>query len=194
VEQAAFAPSNTVPGIAPSPDKLLQGRLFAYTDTQRHRLGPNFAQIPINAPRSPAAHYQRDGAMTVNGNGGKDPVYYPNTMGGPAPAGDRAAPPRIDIQGVLARHEEEIGELDFEQPGLLYRKVLDETARSHLCDNLCASLGGALQRLQYREAALFTLADSSWGKEMAARLHLDFDRVEKLSKMSQAERVAATRE
>jgi catalase len=194
VEQAAFAPSNIVPGIAWSPDKLLQGRLFAYTDTQRHRLGTNFTQIPINAPKVPADHYQRDGAMNVNGNGGGGPVYYPNTAGGPAPSGDHAAPPRIDLSGVLARHEQDISELDFEQPGLLYRKVLDETARSHLCDNLSASLGGARQHLQYREAALFALAEPSWGKEMAARLNLDFDKVLKLSNMSLADRIAATRE
>jgi catalase len=194
VEQVAFAPSNTVSGVAPSPDKLLQGRLFSYTDTQRHRLGTNFTQIPINAPKSPMAHYQRDGAMNIDGNGGPGPVYYPNSMGGPAPAGDRAAPPRIDLRGVLARHEQEVEELDFEQPGLLYSKVLSETDRAHLCDNLCASLGGALERLQYREAALFTLADTSWGREMAARLSLDFDRVVKLSQVSQAERLAATGE
>jgi catalase len=194
VEQAAFSPGNTVPGIAPSPDKLLQGRLFAYADTQRHRLGPNFTQIPINAPRSRADHYQRDAAMTVNGNGGSGPVYYPNTAGGSAPVGGRAAPPGIDLRGLLARHEQELTGLDFEQPGLLYGRVMDETARTHLCDNLCASLGGARQHLQYRQCALFAQADLSWAKEIAARLQLDFDRVQKLSRLSQAERIAATRE
>jgi catalase len=193
VEQVAFAPSNMVPGVAPSPDKLLQGRLFAYTDTQRHRLGTNFTQIPINAPKVPMAHYQRDGAMTVDGNGGGAPGYYPNSAGGPVPAGDKAAPPSIDLKGILARHEQEVSALDFEQPGLLYSRVLNETDRSHLCDNICTSLGGARQHLQYREAALFALADNTWGKEIADRLRLDFDRVLELSRMPMAERIAATR-
>jgi catalase len=139
------------------------------------------------------AHYQRDGAMTVDGNGGGAPVYYPNSAGGPVPAGDKAAPPSIDIRGVLSRHEQEVSDLDFEQPGLLYHRVLNEIDRSHLCDNICASLGGARQQLQYREAALFALADNAWGKEVADRLRLDFDRVLELSRMPMAERIAATR-
>jgi catalase len=194
VEQSAFAPSNMVPGIAPSPDKLLQGRLFAYTDTQRHRLGTNFTQIPINAPKARQHHYQRDGAMNIDGNSGGAPVYYPNSMGGAAPACERAAPPELDLRGVLARHEQETGPLDFEQPGLLYRRVMDDTARSHLCDNICASLGTAKPRLQYRQAALFTLAEKSWGEEIAKRLNLGFDRILELARMSQAERTAATAE
>jgi catalase len=84
VEQAAFAPTNLVPGIEPSNDKMLQGRLFSYPDTHRHRLGPNFDQIPINCPyKARVANYQRDGPMTVNGNQGSEPVYEPNSLNGP---------------------------------------------------------------------------------------------------------------
>ena len=67
VEQSAFAPSNFVPGIGPSPDRLLQGRLFSYEDTQRHRLGANFHQIPVNRPKNAKVNsYQRDGPMNVD--------------------------------------------------------------------------------------------------------------------------------
>ena len=84
VEQSAFAPTHTVPGIEPSEDKMLQGRLFSYPDTHRHRLGANYTQIPINCPyRARAHHYQRDGPMTVNGNSGSKVNYEPNTMDGP---------------------------------------------------------------------------------------------------------------
>ena len=84
VEQAAFAPSNTVPGIEPSFDKMLQGRLFSYPDTHRHRLGANFDQIPINCPyRARVANYLRDGPANVNGNQGSAPNYEPNSLNGP---------------------------------------------------------------------------------------------------------------
>ncbi|MGZ2505977.1 catalase [Rhizobium beringeri] len=77
IEQAAFAPSSIIPGIGFSPDKLLQGRLFSYGDTQRHRLGVNFSQIPVNAPKCPFHSYHRDGAMRVDGNGGRTRSYEP---------------------------------------------------------------------------------------------------------------------
>src|SRR6185295_8582255 len=84
IEQAAFSPSSFVPGIEPSPDKLLQGRLFSYPDTQRHRLGANYAQIPVNCPYSKRANnYQRDGQMRIDGNGGSAANYSPNTRQGP---------------------------------------------------------------------------------------------------------------
>jgi catalase len=84
VEQVAFAPSHLVPGIEPSADKMLQGRLFSYPDTQRYRLGQNYQQIPINCPyRARVANYQRDGAATVNGNQGGVVNHEPNSKGGP---------------------------------------------------------------------------------------------------------------
>lgn len=73
-----------MPGIEPSNDKMLQGRLFSYPDTHRHRLGANFDQIPINCPyRARVANYQRDGPSTVNGNQGSSPNYEPNSLNGP---------------------------------------------------------------------------------------------------------------
>lgn len=83
IEQAAFSPANFVPGIEPSPDKLLQGRLFSYPDTQRHRLGANYALIPVNCPYSgKITNYQRDGTMRVDGNGAGKPNYSPNSRSG----------------------------------------------------------------------------------------------------------------
>lgn len=86
VEQAAFSPSNLVPGIEASNDKMLQGRLFSYPDTHRHRLGRNYDQMPINhSYRSKINNYQRDGESRTDGNGGSSVNYEPNTRGGPAP-------------------------------------------------------------------------------------------------------------
>merc|ERR1719204_893477 len=84
VEQIAFSPAHLVPGIEPSPDKMLQGRLFSYNDTHRHRLGANWDQIPVNCPyRAGARNYQRDGPMTVSGNQEGAPNYFPNSFSGP---------------------------------------------------------------------------------------------------------------
>jgi catalase len=90
VEQAAFCPGNVVPGIAVSPDKMLQARVFSYHDTHIHRLGPNYHLIPVNAPKAaPEKSYQRDGFMRVDNGGGGGPNYWPNSLGGP-----RRTPPR----------------------------------------------------------------------------------------------------
>ena len=81
VEQAAFSPANIVPGIGFSPDKVLQGRLFSYGDTQRYRLGVNFNHIPVNAPKCPFRSYHRDGRMRVDGNLGGTLTFNPNSAG-----------------------------------------------------------------------------------------------------------------
>ncbi|MBN2264918.1 MAG: catalase, partial [Candidatus Aminicenantes bacterium] len=112
VEQAAFSPGNFVPGIGPSPDKMLQGRLFSYPDTHRHRLGANYHLLPINAPKAaPMRNYQRDGEMRFDGNGGGGPNYWPNSFGGPAPDPSYALPP-IDVAGMAARHAYVLGDID----------------------------------------------------------------------------------
>lgn len=83
VEQIAFAPSHLVPGVEASPDKMLQGRLFSYADTHRHRLGANYLQLPVNCPyRVSVKNYQRDGPMTFNDNQAGAPNYYPNSFEG----------------------------------------------------------------------------------------------------------------
>jgi catalase len=105
VEQAAFAPSHMVPGIEPSPDKMLQGRLFSYADTHRHRLGVNYLNIPVNCPYATrVSAYQRDGAMAIDGNGKGSPNYFPNSFGGPQPVG--ASPSAYDtVSGEVRRYE-----------------------------------------------------------------------------------------
>ena len=188
VEQAAFSPGNFVPGIGTSPDKMLQGRLFSYPDTQRHRLGPNFHQIPINAPKAAkATTYQRDGFMTVDGNGGSEPNYYPNTFGGAAPDAGYA-PPAIDISGTAGRHEIRLSDVDFVQAGELYRRVMKETDREHLIANICGNLSQAQQRIQLRQTALFYKVDEDYGQRVAEALGLDLATVKKLAAMSQEER------
>ena len=192
VEQSAFSPGNFVPGIGPSPDKMLQGRLFSYHDTHRHRLGPNYHLIPVNSPKAAKENsYQRDGAMRTDGNAGGGPNYWPNTFGGPAPDPSVALPP-VDVAGMAARHEYKLTDVDFVQAGDLYRKVMIDTDREHLIGNIVAHLGGAQKRLQLRQTALFYKADIEYGERVAKGLQLDVAKVKELAMMPQDERVKAT--
>jgi catalase len=174
IEQAAFSPANFVPGIEPSPDRLLQGRLFAYHDTQRHRLGANFAQIPVNAPRGcPVHNYQRDGAMRVDANGGLSPNYSPSGRGGPV-ASPSALEAPIALGSVSGRSEyPQAGRADdFEQAGLLYRVMRDDE-RARLIANLAGHLGAAGAEIQRRQVEHFLRADREYGTRVAAALGLE---------------------
>ncbi|MDR3063541.1 MAG: catalase [Methanobrevibacter sp.] len=193
VEQVAFAPSNFVPGIGPSPDRLLQGRLFAYEDTQRHRLGPNHHQIPINqAKNAEVNNYQRDGPMNVGNNGGSGPNYYPNSQNGPE-QDISFKPPAFEIQGVIDKHTRPVEDVDFVQTGEFWRRVLSDEDKEHLVYNLKVHLGNAQERIQYRQTALFYKAEPEYGIAVANALGLNIDQVEKLSKLSPEERKEATK-
>ncbi|MCL4536068.1 MAG: catalase [Nitrospirae bacterium] len=192
VEQAAFSPANFVHGIAASPDKMLQGRLFSYHDTHRHRLGPNYHLLPVNSAKGcPVNNYQRDGFMRFDNNGGGSPNYYPNSFGGPVPEPSVAEPP-FEVSGKAARQRYTHPNDDFVQAGDLYRKVMTDTARDHLIGNIAAHLGGAQKRIQYRQTALFYKADPGYGRRVAEGLNLDVKEVERLANMSNEERAMTT--
>ena len=192
VEQSAFNPGSFVPGIAASPDKMLQARVMSYHDAHLYRLGPNYQLLPINAPKAcKASNYQRDGYMRLDENGRDGPNYWPNSMGGPEPDPSVAEPP-MDLAGQAARHPQELTDDDFYQPGELYRRVMTDTDREHLVGNIVAHLGGAQKRLQLRQSALFFKADPDYGRRVAKGLGLDTAEVERLAAMSQEERVKAT--
>lgn len=193
VEQSAFSPGNLVPGIAASPDKMLQARIISYHDAHLHRLGPNYQLLPVNAPKAcKANNYQRDGYMRFDNNGG-GPNYWPNSMGGAAPDPSVSEPP-IDLEGQAARHAQELTDDDFFQAGELYRRVMTDTDRAHLIGNIVAHLGGAQKRIQLRQTALFLKADPDYGQRVAEELGLDLKKVKRLASMSQEERIKATSE
>ncbi len=138
VEQAAFEPSNFVPGIGPSPDKMLQGRLFSYPDSHRYRIGPNYLQLPVNRPVVPVHSYNQDGPM--NFAVGTDPVYAPNSYGGPRSDAPAHTETGYGLTGEIVRaayrpHREDG---DFTQPGNLVRHVMSDTDRAHLVTNIVA--------------------------------------------------------
>jgi catalase len=192
IEQSAFCPGNLVPGIAPSPDKMLQARLVSYHDAHLYRLGTNYQLLPVNAPKAcKASNYQRDGHMRLDANGGGRPNYWPNSMGGPEPDPSVAEPP-TDLEGQGGRHPQRLTDDDFFQAGELYRRVMSDTDRDHLIGNIVAHLGGAKKRIQLRQTALFFKADPDYGRRVAAGLSLDLKEVHHLASLSQEERVQAT--
>ncbi|OLZ60344.1 catalase [Amycolatopsis keratiniphila] len=138
IEQAAFEPSNLVPGIGPSPDKMLQGRLFAYPDAHRYRIGANYTQLPVNAPKSPVNSYSRDGAMRYNNPG--DPVYAPNSYGGPHAsaeiASETASSYGVEDEVIRSAYKLHAEDDDFGQPGTLVRDVMDDAQRERLASNI----------------------------------------------------------
>lgn len=194
VEQLAFAPSSVVPGIYFSPDKLLQGRLFAYEDAQRYRLGVNNRSIPVNRPKHAEAYTnQRDGHMRTDGNFGATDNYFPNSVNGHT---ERKNVPEVPLKVIenskMIRYEPEIEEDDFFQTGELWRRVLSDEQKDHLIDNIKGHLGLAAPRVQYRQTALFYRAEPEYGKRMADKLGLDLKTVKKLSEMNKEDRAKAT--
>ncbi len=192
VEQAAFCPGNVVPGIALSPDKMLQARAFSYHDTHIHRLGPNYHLIPVNQSKgAPETSYQRDAFMRTDDGGGSGPNYWPNSFGGPGP--DPAAlEPAIPLEGPAARTPYPHPNDDFVQAGNLFRKVMTDYDRDNLVGNIVSHLGGAQKRIQLRQCAVFYKADEQYGSRVAQGLDLDLAEVKKLAAMSQEDRRAAT--
>jgi catalase len=192
VEQAAFSPGNFVPGIAASPDKMLQARIHSYHDAHLYRLGPNYQLLPVNAPKAATANnYQRDGYMRLDANGAGGPNYYPNSMGGPEPQQKVGEPP-FEVSGMAGRHEYAHPNDDFVQAGDLYRKVMTDEDRDHLIGNIVSHINGAQKRIQLRQTALFYKVDAEYGRRVAEGLGLDIKEVTKLADMSQEDRVKAT--
>ena len=170
VEQAAFSPSALVPGIEPSEDKLLQGRLFSYPDTQRHRLGPNYLQIPVNCPYAPVRNHQRDGLMNVNQD--PSPVNYePNSSGNSPQEAPEYRDSQAPIQGHVTR--EKIEKTDnYTQAGELFRSFT-AVEQQHLLENLINDLKAVPEQTQLRALCHFFQADGQLGGRLAHGLGVD---------------------
>ncbi|WP_137937901.1 catalase [Chitinivorax sp. B] len=173
VEQSAFNPANVVPGIGFSPDKMLQGRLFAYADAQRYRLGVNHHLIPVNAPRCPVHSYHRDGAMRVDDNFGGTLGYEPNYQGEWAQQPDYAEPP-LPITGAAAHWDHRVDDDYYSQPGALFR-LMTPAQQQVLFENTARSLGEAPRAIQIRHITNCMKADPGYGKGIAKALGISED-------------------
>lgn len=170
VEQATFSPGSFVPGVEASPDKMLQGRLFAYADAHRYRVGTNHNTLPINRPHTEVNHYQRDGQMTSTSNGGKSVYYEPNSYGGPKESAE-AKPAAFPVSGlansVAYDHDDH-----YTQAGDLYRLLSDEE-RIRLVDNIVGAMKPVdSDEIKLRQIGHFYKADPEYGQRVAAGLDL----------------------
>lgn len=163
VEQAAFSPSNIVPGIGFSPDKMLQARIFAYADAHRYRLGTHYEALPVNAPKCPVHHYHKDGAMRFfqNDTGNPNIYYEPNSFGGPVQDKSVTEPP-LRISGDADRYDHREGNDDFVQPRALFR-LFDTEQKQRLFKNIAAAIQGVPESIVNRQLALFDKVDPEYG-------------------------------
>src|ERR1700730_1456750 len=171
VEQAAFSPANVVPGIGFSPDKMLQGRLFSYGDTQRYRLGVNFNHIPVNAAKCPFLSYHRDGQMRTDGNLGATTNYNPNSQRLWDNQPEYAEPP-FALEGDASHYDHRLEDDHWEQPGNLFRKMTSEQKRL-LFENTARGITGASLEVLERHVANCRRADPAYGEGVARALRLD---------------------
>jgi catalase len=189
IENAAFSPSNIVPGISWSPDKMLQARIFSYADAHRYRLGAHYETLPVNRPRCPVHHYHKDGLMNAYGGirtGNPDVFYEPNSFDGPVEDPTVKEPP-LRISGDAARYAQKhgAGQMvdDFKQPGDLFR-LLNEEQQGRLMDNIAEAMHGVPAAIVKRQAALFYRSDPKYGSGVAMRMGIS---LEDLSKSVAAE-------
>ncbi len=164
IENAAFSPSNIVPGIGHSPDKMLQARIFSYADAHRYRLGTHYETIPVNQPKCPVHHYHRDGEMNTFGGirtGNPDAYYEPNSFGGPIEKPAVKEPP-LRISGDADRYNHRIGNDDYGQPRALFN-LFDDGQKNRLFSNIAAAMGGVPGEIVERQLAHFDKIHPDYG-------------------------------
>ena len=170
VEQSSFSPSNVVPGISFSPDKMLQARIFSYADSHRYRVGTHYEMLPVNRPKVPVNHYHADGPMRMDVPPSTDAYYEPNSFGGPAESKHLAEPP-LKISGDADRYNHRLGNDDYTQPGNLFRLMTPE-AQGRLFGNIAAAMSGVPEVIVQRQLVHFHKADPAYAAGVAKALNI----------------------
>lgn len=162
IEQLAFSPSNIIPGIGFSPDKMLQGRIFAYADAHRHRIGTHYEALPVNAPRCPVHNYHKDGAMCfkTNQDASGDAYYEPNSFSGPVEDKAFSEPP-LALEGDADRYDHRQNHDDFSQPANLFHLFNDEQ-KQRLFQNIAEAMEGVPDYIIDRQIKLFENVDKAY--------------------------------
>ena len=186
IEQVALDPSNIVPGVGLSPDKMLQARVFAYADQQRYRIGPNYQQLPVNQPQNvdEVNTYQHEGSMQFLFNAPEDPVYSPNRYEkGTGVLDDAAVNDRSQLETTTAaelyidpesygsdlvrapyvRHSEDD---DFVQARDLYENVYDDAAKERLVTNITNAMAGVSEETEERVYDYWTKVHPALGQRV----------------------------
>jgi catalase len=162
IEQSAFSPSNIVPGISFSPDKMLQARIFSYADSHRYRVGTWYEKLPVNAPKSPVNTYHLDGPMNGGFTRSSDAYYEPNSFDGPKQNPILAEPP-LKISGDANRYNHREGNDDYTQPGNLFRLMSPEQ-KQQLFQNIAEAMHGVQDDIVERQLGHFAKADPAYAE------------------------------
>lgn len=170
IEQSVFSPGNVVPGVEFSPDKMLQGRLFSYADTHRHRVGTNADQLPVNRPLNEPANYMRDGAMRLDDNGGGSIHYEPNSYEDTPKESSEDAHVSYPVSGNAEAVPYDDAD-HYTQPGDLYR-LMNEDERTRLVENFVDHMKPVDEKIKLRQIKHFYKADPEWGNRIAEGLGL----------------------
>ncbi|MFP4486256.1 MAG: catalase [Campylobacterales bacterium] len=153
IEQVAFSPSNVVPGISWSPDKMLQARIFSYADAHRYRIGTHYEMLPVNRPKNEVNTYHMDGAMNFAEPASSDAYYEPNSYDGPLEDSSFAEPP-FPVNGDGARYDHREGNEDVSQPRALFELMSDEQ-KEQLFGNIARHMGDTPKEIVDRQIKLF---------------------------------------
>ena len=174
IEQLALSPSNIVPGIGFSPDKMLQARVFSYADAHRYRLGTHYEALPVNQPKCPFHHYHKDGHMRFFDNNTQNPdaYYEPNSFNGPVQDESCKEPP-LKISGDADRYNHREGNDDYSQPRALYQ-LFDEGQRQRLHENIAAAMGGVPEEIVQRQLNHFHKVHPDYAQGVAKALGINF--------------------
>ncbi|WP_324172730.1 catalase [Sulfurimonas sp.] len=168
VEQVSFSPSNVIPGIALSPDKMLQARGFAYPDAQRYRVGTHYEALPINRPICEVNTYHKDGSMSfedINKKAGI--IYEPNSFDG-AKEDSQYLEPSYALEGNAARYDRSLENDHFYQARDLFN-LMDDSQKNQLFSNIAAAMDGVPSEIIKKQLALFEQISSNYaaGVKMA---------------------------
>jgi catalase len=164
IEQVAFSPSNIVPGIGFSPDKVLQARIFSYADAHRYRLGTHYENLPVNQPKCPVNHYHQAGSMNSYGirTGSPDAYYEPNSIATAPKEDPTVAEPPLRINGDAARWNHRIGNDDYSQPRALH-DLMTPDQQARLYSNTAAAMHGVAQDIIDRVLVHYDLISPAYG-------------------------------
>jgi catalase len=162
IEQSAFSPSNIVPGISFSPDKMLQARIFSYADAHRYRVGTWYEKLPVNAPKSVVSTYHLDGPMHFEQPKSSDAYYEPNSFNGPKQNPVQAEPP-LKISGDANRYNHRDGNDDYLQPGNLFR-LMSAAQKKQLFQNIAEAMNGVPDEIVERQLGHFAKADPAYSE------------------------------
>lgn len=153
IEQASFSPSNVVPGISFSPDKMLQARIFSYPDAHRYRVGTHYEMLPVNRPIVEVNTYHADGSMNYEIKEPTDAYYEPNSFNGPIE--DKSfAEPAFETGNIADRYNHRIGNDDFSQPRALF-ELMSANQKEQLFSNIAAAMDTVPRNIIDRQIALF---------------------------------------